>query len=310
MESLNRMALELVDEALEFADELAADAFELDNGATVIDLGVEAVGGIEAGLLLAEIQTGGLATVTTRAGEVAGAPIPHVELHTDHPALSLLCAQKAGWDSFETYEGLGSGPARALVAEEEEFARLGYREDGEFAVLCLESERLPDEAVAAEVAELCGVDPGSTFLPTFATDSVAGSVTLAARAGELAAFRLSELGYDLRALLTVHGSAPVAPVAGDYETAVGRTNDALAYGGRVHATIEEEFDRLDETVSSAASAHGEPFVEIFEAADWTFADVPVELFAPAQVTYDVVGGPTRVVGHTEEETLAASFGLA
>jgi methenyltetrahydromethanopterin cyclohydrolase len=52
MDSLNRMSLELADEALEFTEELDVGAFELDNGTTVIDFGVEHVGGLEAGLLL------------------------------------------------------------------------------------------------------------------------------------------------------------------------------------------------------------------------------------------------------------------
>ena len=42
MESLNRMAVELVDEAIDFADELAIEVVELDNGAVVLDFGVEA----------------------------------------------------------------------------------------------------------------------------------------------------------------------------------------------------------------------------------------------------------------------------
>ena len=53
MDSINRMAIELVDEAIDFADELRVDAYELDSGATVLDFGVDAEGGIEAGMLLA-----------------------------------------------------------------------------------------------------------------------------------------------------------------------------------------------------------------------------------------------------------------
>src|SRR6056297_3085867 len=155
MESLNRMALELVDEAIDFADELNVAAYELDNEATVLDFGVEHDGGIEAGLLLAELQTAGLATVQTRMDEVAGAPLRHVELSTDHPALALLCAQKAGWElGVEGFEGLGSGPARALVAEEDEFQRVGYTDASEFAVLAVESDELPGDAVAEHVADL------------------------------------------------------------------------------------------------------------------------------------------------------------
>ena len=126
MESLNRMALELADEALDFAEELDVGAFELDNGATVLDFGVEHTGGVEAGLLLAELQTAGLATVQTRVGEVGNGTVPYVESSTDHPGLALLGAQKAGWElATDDFEGLGSGPARALVAEEGIFDRLG-----------------------------------------------------------------------------------------------------------------------------------------------------------------------------------------
>ncbi|GAA0671787.1 methenyltetrahydromethanopterin cyclohydrolase [Natronoarchaeum mannanilyticum] len=310
MESLNRMAIELVDEALDFAEELDIGAHELDNEATVLDFGVEFPGGVEAGLLLAEIQTAGLATVQTRMDEVAGAPIPHVELSTDHPALALLCSQKAGWElSADGFEGLGSGPARALVGEEEEFARVGYHDAFDLTVLALESDELPDEAVAEQVARMADVETSGVFLPTFPTASVVGSVTTAARAAELAAFRLSELGYDPVDLAGATASAPMPPVAGDEETALGRTNDALAYGGQVHLTVESEFDRFDEVVSTATDEYGRPFADIFAEADWDFYDVEESVFAPAQVTVDVLGGSTEVYGATDEELLAESFDL-
>ena len=310
MESLNRMAVELVDEAIDFADELAIEVQELDNGAVVLDFGVESVGGIEAGLLLAEIQTGGLATVQTGVGEIDGTPRTHVEVSTDHPAMAFLAAQKAGWElSIEGFEGLGSGPARALVAEEEEYQRIGYRDAADFAVLAIESDELPDEAVAEHVAERAGVPTSSVFLPAFSTASVTGSVALAGRAGELAAFRLSELGYDPLEMLSVTASAPVAPVPGDDDAAMARTNDALAYGSRVHMTVDEPFDRFDEVVSTAGEAFGTPFSEIFDDHGWDFYEVPVEVFAPAQVTVDVVGGGVEVAGRTDESILAESFGL-
>ncbi|WP_433624950.1 methenyltetrahydromethanopterin cyclohydrolase [Halomicrococcus sp. NG-SE-24] len=310
MESLNRMALELVDEAIDFAEELNVAAYELDSEATVLDFGVETDGGVEAGLLLAELQTAGLATVQTRMDEVAGAPLQYVELSTDHPALALLCSQKAGWElGVEGFEGLGSGPARALVAEEEEFQRVGYTDTFEFAVLAVESDELPGDTVAEHVADLTGVETGSVFLPTFSTASLTGSVNVASRVGELAAFRLTELGYDPLDIVSVSGSAPVAPVAGDDETAIGRTNDALAYGGRAHLTVREEFDRFDELPSTAAEEYGTPFERFFDDADWEFEEIPASVFAPAKVTVDVVGGPTHVLGATDEELLAESFEL-
>ncbi|GAA0227944.1 methenyltetrahydromethanopterin cyclohydrolase [Haladaptatus pallidirubidus] len=310
MDSLNRMALELVDEAIDFAGELNVAAYELDNEATVLDFGIEADGGTEAGLLLAELQTAGLATVQTQMDDVAGAPFPSVELSTDQPALALLCSQKAGWElTVEEFDGLGSGPARALVAEEDEYRRVGYADSFEFAVLAVESDELPDEKVAEHVADLAGVEPNAVFLPTFATGSIAGSVSVASRAAELAVFRLSELGYDPLDILSARGSAPVAPVSYDEATAIGRTNDALAYGGRVHLTVREEFERFDELPSTASDEYGTTFQTFFDDADWDFGAVPESVFAPAQVTVDVVNGPTHVFGETNHDLLADSFEL-
>ena len=311
MDSLNRMSLELADEALEFAEELDVGAFELENGATVLDFGVDHAGGLEAGLLLAELQTAGLATVQTRVDDVAGATFPHVELACDRPGLALLGAQKAGWElSVGDYEGLGSGPARALVAREAEYRALDYADAFEFAVLALEGDGLPTEAAAGQVADLAEVNPESVFLPAYRSASLAGSVTAAARAAELAVFRLFELGYDPLDVLSASGVAPVAPVAGDEQTAIGRTNDALAYGGRVHLTVAEEFDEFGAIPSTAADAYGAPFADIFADADWDASKIDAGVFGPAQVTVNVVGGDTHTLGDTNEELLAEGFDIA
>jgi methenyltetrahydromethanopterin cyclohydrolase len=310
MESLNRLATELVDEAMDFADELTIDVYPLESDAAVLDFGVEVPGAIEAGLLLAEIQTAGLATVQTRMDEIGGAPLPHVELSTDHPVLALLCAGKAGWElAVDDFEGLGSGPARALVAEEDIFQRIGYRDEFDFAVLAIECDQLPDESVVAHVADRTGVPESGVFLPAFSTASVTGSVVAATRAAELATFRLSELDYDPLEILSVSGSAPVAPVADDEATAMAYTNDAIAYGGQVHLVVEEPFDHFDEVPSTASDAYGEPFGDIFESVDWEYADIPLDVFAPAQVTIDVVGGDTHVFGDMSEDILVESYGL-
>ncbi len=310
MESLNRLAIERVDEALEFAQEFGIGAHELDGGATVLDFGVEFDGGIEAGLLLVDIQTTGLATVDTRMDTVDGAPVPHVQLQTDHPALSLLCSQKAGWQmSLDGTEWLGSGPARALVAEEDVFADVDYVDAFDLTTLAVECDTLPGDTVAAHVADRAGVEETGVHLLAFSSASVAGSVSVAARASETAVYRLFELGYDPTDIVSASGSAPMAPVAGDERSAMVRTNDALAYGGQVHLVVDEEFDRFDEVVSAASEDHGRTFREVFDEADWEFDQVPRAAFAPAQVTVDVVGGPTHVYGETDESVVAESFGL-
>jgi methenyltetrahydromethanopterin cyclohydrolase len=90
---------------------------------------------------------------------------------------------------------------------------------------------------------------------------------------------------------------------------MGRTNDALAYGGQVYLQVREDDDALAELPSTAREEYGRPFEEVFEAADWDFYEVPESVFAPAQVTVDVVDGPTHVLGDTDEDLLAESFGL-
>lgn len=311
MDSLNRMATEIVDEAIDFGDELGIEAHDLANGSRVLDFGVDAPGGIEAGLLCTEVQTAGLATVSTRLGEVAGAPIPRVELTTDRPALALLGAQKAGWElSVGEFEGLGSGPARALVASEDVFERIGYRDSFDFAVLTTEADRLPNEQVVERIAEVAGVPPEGVLVCGFATGSVVGSVTVASRSAELAMFRLAELGYDPLAVRSVSGSAPVAPISHDEECAIGRTNDALVYGGRVHLVVEDDFAEFAEVPSTAAEEYGTPSGNVFAEADWDFAEVPEGFFAPAQVTIDVIDGPTHVHGEVNGDVLAESFEIA
>jgi methenyltetrahydromethanopterin cyclohydrolase len=310
MESLNRMAIELADEALEFADELGVVPHQLDNGATAIDFGVESDGGIEAGLLLTELQTAGLATVQTRMDAVAGAPLPHVELTTDQPGLALLGAQKSGWElSHEGFEGLGSGPARALVAEETEFQALDYADAFDLAVLAVESETLPTAAVAAHVADRSGVSPETVYLPAYRTASVAGGVSGAGRAAELAVFRLFELGYDPADVVTASGSAPVPPIPADEETAMGRVNDSVVYGGQVHLTVRRDDAVLADVASTAAVTYGEPFVDIYDHVDWDLSAIDPAVFGPARVTIDVLGGPTYTAGEIQESVLSESFGL-
>ena len=309
MESLNRMAIELVDEALEYAEELNVGVYELECESTVIDFGIDFTGGVEAGLLLTEIQTAGLATPHWDLRELGSTTTPYVTLTTDQPTLALLCSQKAGWElETDDFDGLGSGPARALVAKEDVFKQVGYADAFDLTVLSVEADRLPTNDAAEQVAAFADVTPSGVFLPVYPTASIVGSVTTAARVAELATFALFELGYDPSAVVTASGYAPVAPVAGDEATAIARTTDALAYGGRAHLVVREEFDGFDAIPSTAGEEYGTSFDEIFDDFGWSFEDAPAELFGPATVTVDVLGGETYRFGETNEAILAESFG--
>jgi methenyltetrahydromethanopterin cyclohydrolase len=90
---------------------------------------------------------------------------------------------------------------------------------------------------------------------------------------------------------------------------MGRTNDALAYGGEVYLQVREESTVFDQVPSNAREEYGVPFEQIFAEADWDFYSVPESVFAPAKVTIDVVDGATYALGETDEELLADSFGI-
>lgn len=305
MEPLNRTATELVDEAIDFADELRVDVHHLDNEAVVVDFGVEAPGSLEAGLLLAELRTGGLATVATRVGTLEGAPRTVVELATDHPRLALLASQRAGW-RLPSDGGWASGPGQLLRdggpdipgAPEETF---------DFGVLVVEAETLPDAALAATIADALGVPTAGLFLATAPTASLAGTAALAAGTAEVAVHRLEHLGDDPDRVRTATGLAPVPPVAADTATARARANDAVAYAGRAHLVVDAPLDRADELPFGASDHAGDSFAALFGAADGDLAALEAA-FAPAAVTVDVIGGESASFGEVDEARLAASWG--
>ena len=108
-----------------------------------------------------------------------------------------------------------------------------------------------------------------------------------ARSVETCLHKLHELKFDLAQVVTGFGSAPLPPVAKDEITAIGRTNDAILYGGRVHLTVRGDDDsarRLALELPSLNSRdHGRGFADIFREAGFDFYKIDGALFAPAEV---------------------------
>jgi methenyltetrahydromethanopterin cyclohydrolase len=148
---MNEAAHEIADGMADLAEALRVRTFRLPGGARVIDAGVEVDGGIEAGLALAEICMGGLGNVTMSPVQIGGESHPGVLVWTDHPAISCMASQYAGWAvSVGKFFAMGSGPLRAHARVERElFEKLGYEERADEAVLVLEGRTLPTDEVAA-----------------------------------------------------------------------------------------------------------------------------------------------------------------
>jgi methenyltetrahydromethanopterin cyclohydrolase len=314
------MTLSLNDRARDLADGLAADADALrvavetlDNGARLIDCGGAVAGGLEAGRRFAEITMGGLGSVGFAPVVLDGRWFPGLTVVTDHPALACLGAQYAGWQiKRDDYFAMASGPGRALIRAEDLYDDLDVSEQAGGAVLCLETRDAPSAELAAWVAERAAVAPADLTLLFAPTASLAGSVQVAARVVETALHKLHEIDFDVRKIVSGYGTCPLPPVAKGDPEAIGRTNDAVLYGGQVELTVDAPDDELDaiiERVPSSASAdHGEPFGKVLEAADWDFYKIDPLLFSPAEVRLvSAQSGRSFHAGGVALEVLERSF---
>jgi methenyltetrahydromethanopterin cyclohydrolase len=311
--NLNAAAAEIADGMEEHAGQLRVSARRLGNGARVIDAGIEADGGLKAGLALAEICMGGLGTVSYVPLQLGGETWPGVIVWTDHPAVSCMASQYAGWAiSVGKYFAMGSGPLRAHARVEKDlFEKLGYAEAAERGVLVLEGRTAPTDEVAAWVAGKAGLSPAQLTFVIAPTASLAGGVQIAARILETGLHKMETLGFDVRKVVSGIGTAPVAPVAKNDIRAIGRTNDCILYGGQARYTIraaDDELAALAEKVPASASRdYGTPFYEIFQRYDGDFYKIDPLLFSPAEVWLtSVATGRTFRAGRVNPDVLVQS----
>jgi methenyltetrahydromethanopterin cyclohydrolase len=286
---LNEAAAELADGMADQAELLRIRAHRLPGGARVIDAGVEVSGGIDAGLALSEICMGGLGNVAFAPVRVGNRTHPGVVVWTDHPAVSCMASQYAGWAiSVGKFFAMGSGPLRAHARVERElFEKLGYEERADEGVLVLEGRTLPTDEVAQWVAEKARLQPAQLTFVIAPTASIAGGVQISARMVETGLHKMETLGFDVRRVVSAHGTAPLAPVAKNDLKAIGRTNDCILYGGEARFTIragDDELAQLSARLPAAASHdYGTPFYEIFQRYGGDFYKIDPLLFSPGEV---------------------------
>src|SRR5205823_12047088 len=186
------------------ADALRVTARTLPGGARVIDAGVDAPGGFGAGRAVAEICTAGLADIAYPPVPIGGDPWPGVRVWTDHPAVSCMASQYAGWAiQVGKYFAMGSGTLRDHARVEEElFAKLGYAEQAQRGVLVLETRTLPTDEVASWVGQKAGLAPSQLTFVVAPTASLAGGVQIVARILETGLHKMDTLGFDVNKIVS------------------------------------------------------------------------------------------------------------
>jgi methenyltetrahydromethanopterin cyclohydrolase len=312
--AMNERAWQIADAMAARADELQIGVQTLPSGVRVLDAGVIARGGMEAGRLLAELCMGGVGDVAFAPITVAGESWSGVQVRTDHPAAACMASQYAGWAiNPDGFFAMGSGPLRAKAGVERElFAKLAYREEGARGVLVLEGRTLPGEPVAAWVAAKAGVPPAGLTLVVAPTASVAGGVQIVARVIETGLHKMDTLGFDVRRVRSGIGTAPLAPVAKNDLRAVGRTNDCILYGGQARYLVDAPDDELaslaERLPASASSDYGTPFYDIFKRYDNDFYKIDPMLFSPGEVWLtSAASGRTFHAGRLNPGVLRASL---
>ncbi len=311
--SLNQLASQLCHRASTSSQRLRLAIHHLGQGGSIIDFGCEAPGGLEAGLVLAKICMADLADVSLQPSDRTLGPWPMVQVMTDHPARACMASQYAGWKiSVGEFFAMGSGPMRAKRGREAVLDALALIETGHEAIGVLECDSIPGPEVLEYIATECSTKPEHVTLCVAPTRSIAGVTQVVARSVETAMHKLFELGMDLGSVVSGHGAAPLPPIAKDFAKGIGRTNDAILYGGHVTLWVQANDEQLKamgpKLPSSASRDYGKPFAETFKEYQYDFYQVDPGLFAPAMITLvNIRTGNSFRFGQLNPPLLQSSF---
>ncbi len=311
--SINAQTLPLLQDLLANADALNLIVSTHTSGATIVDAGIEAVGGLEAGRRIAAICMGGLGDIALQNDRTFKQWPLSIKVHAMKPLLACLGSQYAGWAlSHDKFFSLGSGPARAIAQREEIFSELQYKDTSEQTVLVLETDTVPPLEVIDKVVRDTKISASNlTFILT-PTSSLAGTVQIVARVLEVALHKLHALHFPLAQFVDGYGIAPIPAPSPDFLTGMGRTNDAILFGGFVQlfvkCTDKEAVKLANDMPSSASKDYGRPFAEIFKAVNMDFYQIDPLLFSPAKVTVtNMKTGNSFFAGAFDEALLNKSF---
>ena len=238
--SVNQMAWRIAQKLLDDPEFYGVVISKSTAGATIIDAGVNVAGGFQAGRKLTEICMGGAGKAQLGFKTYGDLTFPSITITTDHPAIAALGSQFAGWRIKDGDQiAIGSGPVRALALKPKDvFEELGYKDQSDKAVLTLESNSLPSDALIEKVTGASNITAPNLIIVVAPTASIAGLTQVTGRIVEVGIHKLRTLGLSPKMIRYAMGFAPIPPLGKDFEVAMARTNDAILYGGTVYCTVD------------------------------------------------------------------------
>jgi methenyltetrahydromethanopterin cyclohydrolase len=311
---LNENAARIAQSMVDDAERLRVSVSTGPLGERLIDAGAKTLGSIEAGLRMAEAAMGGLGTVSLVMSATAERYPLNVEVRSSQPVIACLAAQYAGWNlSSGDYFAMGSGPVRALACVEPLFQTLTYREKADRTAVILETPKPPPQAVVEKVSKATGIAPENLTFIYAPTQSLAGAVQIVSRVLEVVLHKANDLKFPLDNIVDGAATAPVPAPHPDFLTAMGRTNDAIIYGGVaqlfVRGSAEDARELAEKIPSSTSRDHGRPFAEIFKHFKGDFYAIDPMLFSPAEILVTAIDtGDTFRAGRRDLVTLEKCLG--
>lgn len=315
--SVNEMAWKKAQKYIENPGFYGVTISKTPKGTTIIDAGVKALGGFQAGKNLTEICMGGAGKAQLGFKSYGEISFPSITITMDHPAIAALGSQFAGWRIKDGDQiAIGSGPARALALKPKDiYEEINYKDQSDKAVITLESNVLPSDVLIEKVCTASGVSAENLIVVVAPTASVAGLTQVAGRVVEVGIHKLRTLGLNPKVISYAMGYAPIPPVGPDFEVAMARTNDAILYGGTVYLTVNYDDEAslkkiINDAPSMTSKDYGKPFIDIFLAADKDFYKIDHGLFAPAVlIVNNAKTGKTFKAGQVNPKVLAQALGF-
>jgi methenyltetrahydromethanopterin cyclohydrolase len=312
MISVNENATKYVDKLLDREEELGIKSYYLENKATVIDCGVNAVGSIGAGILFADISLAGLGKVSVVPGIIDSYYINFAQVYVDRPAIACLGAQKPAWKlKSEGFVGTGFGPARAISQKPKNiYAAINYVDDAETAVINIETQALPAAKELDYIAKQCSTDPECVVALVARPNSIAGSVVNGTRVVEWAMNRLFQLGYDVKDIQSASGACPIAPLRKEEPLFMGASFDSIAYYGMAYLYAGSRNDTFKDAVSASSKSYGKSFNALLKESQDDFSKVDPAMFAPARLMINgIQDGSLETYGKLDPAMLLESYGI-
>jgi methenyltetrahydromethanopterin cyclohydrolase len=311
--SVNQLSAPLLKKLLQQAETLQLGLSKHESGCTIVDAGIQHTGSAEAGRLITEICMGGLGEAALITDNRFSNYTQAIAVRSIQPVLACLASQYAGWAlSHEKFFSLGSGPARALAQREDLFKELDYQDAATSTCIVLETDKIPPVQVIEKVIRDTKVVPEHLTIILTPTTSIAGTIQIVGRVLEVALHKAHTLHFPMGNIVSGSGMAVLPPVASDFMTAMGRTNDAILFGGTIDLQVTGSDAAATELAltlpSSASSDYGKPFAQVFKSYNMDFYQIDPMLFSPAKVTItNIETGNVFEGGQLNADLIALSF---